>query len=299
MKYLLPIAFALLMTSCLEKPTLSEEKGPEAAASQVFQAVATAWGDVDPSTIRQGEFSYKERVQTVQGGTPYVLLQEGVTVDSRSVDHQEKKVNYVFLQQLVEKVDGEPTSSTTSYSLSTNLPEEAVEPSSKMIKAQDVKIQNLVFGVDIIASLAYACVATDGLRTECQNAGADSCQLSCHNLKVSEKTVPAPDLVQQRENCGGLPDCKMKLKTVSFDQVLDIKRGQSLEQQKVTYTAIISPDAPYLSRLMNFCSRGVVQVPNSSHQVLVTVCNEVKDFRIGQPYCDKVGGCPNSTSSVE
>ncbi|MNL47161.1 hypothetical protein D3C87_1699300 [compost metagenome] len=140
---------------------------------------------------------------------------------------------------------------------------------------------------------------TEDLQKDCRDIGADSCSLSCHNLKVSETVIAAPELVQRREDCGGLPDCKMRKKNISFDWVLDVKRGSSIEQQKVTYSVGISPDAPYLSRLMNYCYRGVVQVPNSAQRVLVTICNDVKDFKIGEPYCDKVGGCPSSISSVQ
>ncbi|MNJ92702.1 hypothetical protein D3C87_103760 [compost metagenome] len=272
MKYLLPIAMLFSLTSCLEQPDMSNDDGPQASVSDVQNALSNAWGDNYPTTMEKGEFVFKTRTQKIQDYTPRLVFQEGVTISEK--DRVANKFNYTFLHQTEEITNtGESKLSTTEHHM------ELDAPSSLM--AQDVKTQSLSFGVQTILGLMQVCIKSEDLQKECDELAADKCDLRCHNLTVTETKVPVPELARQRENCAGVPNCELKMKNVAFDLILEIKKGNATEKQKVRYMTSISRDVPYMSRLMNYCYRGLVQPQGTSQKVLVTVCNDVKDFRPG------------------
>ncbi|MBO9668175.1 MAG: hypothetical protein J7501_15340, partial [Bdellovibrio sp.] len=137
----------------------------------------------------------------------------------------------------------------------------------------------MTLGFERLIMLAHSCEMTDELQKYCvENLKVDSCEIKCGNLSSVAEVRDAPPLIAKQTNCGGLKDCKLNVKKVTFDWTIILKTGQNVEKQKVSYTLAMTQDLPFLSRVLDYCSRGLVQIPNSSSKVLVTVCNRVKNF---------------------
>lgn len=246
----------LSITSCLKKPELEDDHGPEVSVTELQQELLKAWGDADPLSIAVNEFTYIEKDQAIEDMPAKLVGQEGITVAEKTVGTDE--VTYKLIKQVNEIVDGQSKLST----------KEEIIKVPVVSTQSDFTIKSL--GVQVLQSLLMACMPEEGW------------DVSCHNLKVTEEVKSAPDLVRAQENCAGIPDCKMTYKTIAFDLVLRTPSTSGMKTEKVNYSVTISPEAPYLSRLMNFCYRGVVTVNPSNNQYLVKLCNRVMNFKFGQ-----------------
>lgn len=290
-KGLFSILVPLIMVSCLETPELSNDDGPQASVEEVQTALVQAWGDADPGSIALKEFRFLEREQRIQDYSPRLVYQEGFSITERKIapnpgNPQENDIYYKGIHQTNEISDGESKFSSREENfavacvpgLTCPLPSNETLTASSVIRPQAV-----VFGVEVILGLMQSCVKDASFVKACQEAKADACDLRCHNLNVAEEIRPAPPLVAQQANCAGLPHCEIRVRKVSFDLVVEIKVADSTERQKITYNIGVSPDVPYLSRLMDYCYRGLVKIPSSSQRVLVEICDKVKNFNWGEP----------------
>ncbi len=285
------VALLISAVGCIKQPELEDDDGIEASAEAVQKSLADAWGEADPgSAIRLNEFSYTELSQRIHGVPAYdparVMYLEGLTVTSREVKTDD--IEYKIVQQVSDRTGTESKVSSTEYQVSVPrmdaVQATTLESAVKNYSVSDLKPMSLSFGVQIVSALAHACTKSSTWDADCAEIKADKCDLTCHNLVIKTETVPAPKLVQDRANCEGLENCQIRTVKVSFDQILKIKKGDNTEKSKVGYSVVISPDVPYLSRLMSQCSRRLLTISASNQKVLGEVCNDVKDFQAGTPH---------------
>lgn len=250
---LIPMTIAL--ASCMKKEGFENDNGPQATTAEVQSALINAWGNVDPATIAKGEFVYVEKNQSIEGMPAKIVMQDAITVADRTVTPTE--IQYKLYHQTNEIIDGQSKVSTKEEILT-------IPNTANVVTAQQLGVINF-------QSLLFACEK------------ADKWDVTCHNLKTFEQKEDPPELVRKQSNCAGIPGCKITKKYVSFDLVLKtpLANGQTIEE-KVNYKVGISPDVPYLSRMMDFCFRGLVNVGNPPAPYLVSLCDKVENFRTGQ-----------------
>lgn len=254
-KTTLIILSILVSASCMKKEGFSDDNGPEVPLAEVQASLLGAWGNVDAATIAKGEFMYTEKDQSIEGMPAKVILQDAITVSDRKITPAE--IQYTLIHQTNEITDGQSKLSTKQETLT-------IPNTLNTVSTMQLGILNL-------QSLLFACQK------------ADNWNVSCHNLKVSEKKEPAPDLVKKQANCGGIKDCTLNKKYVSFDLVLKtpLANGQTVDE-KINYKIGISPDVPYLSRMTDFCFKGLVRVGSPPAPYLVTICDKIQNFKAGQ-----------------
>lgn len=288
--------------SCMQTPDL-EDKVTPATAEEVSNAIVDSWGTVSPLTMLKGDFIYQETEQQIDTLESRVVLQEGTTISN--ITETPEKYDYTFLYQTAV-ISGDNASQSTREDHRTVTKNNAttsstVQTAAKKVKSSessalqmtksvlgkkssDVTVMGddyeMTLGFERVLMLANSCVMTDDLQNYCKETlKLDSCEIKCGNLTKTTEVRPAPDLIKQQSNCGGLPNCKLNVKKVTFDWQILMKTGGTTEKQKVTYTISMTPDLPFLPRVLDYCSRGLVQIPNSSTKVLVTVCNRLKNFQ--------------------
>lgn len=309
---LLPV-ISLVSSSCMKTPELDEKSVP-ASVQEVQNTMAKSWGNSDPLSMTVNDFVYTETDQRVEQQDPRLVLQEGITVSNKQDATNE--VNYTYLYQVavingtssqqstredhrcVAKNDsGCPStpasdgssSSDSSSSSTTAVPKELkgltkLQAAASSSSSSDVKPfaddYQMSLGFEKFLSLAYACQKSSSLDKYCkEQLGVDTCDIQCSNLAVNEDTQDAPPSMKALANCGGLTDCKIKLKRITFDWSFITKTGTTTHSQKINYSMALSQDLPFLSRLVEYCSRGLIDIPSSGTKVLVTVCNRQKDYK--------------------
>jgi hypothetical protein len=297
------------LVSCIKAEELNQaEKAVD--STSVFQAVGEAWGPVDPETIKKNDFLYEETTFKVENQS-FIAQQEGVTVlDSTDflADNDPKKParKLTFAVQRVTYKNQYDTGSASTVQdersfLLASPSEQATANSAKLqayenvvktslfplegLKARsDIKpfSEGLELGYERMYMLAQSCFKPDQLNEYCQKElGADSCDIQCTNLKTSEEIRPAPKAMQTLEDCGGLPNCQMRVKAIAFNWIFILKKGNTEERQKVNYNVAISPDLPFFARLVENCARGLGSVPGSTQKFLVTSCTQLGKFKPG------------------
>ncbi len=298
---------ALTLVSCIKAEELNQSETLVDSAS-VFQAVGEAWGPVDPDTIKKNDFLYEETIFKVESQS-FIAQQEGVTVlDSEDFlvdnDPQKPARKLTFAVQRVTYKNQDDTGSAStvqddrSFLLPTSQETKAstkVASLEKAIRASLFPIEGLKarseikpysegleLGYERMFLLAQSCMKPDQLKEYCQKElGADSCDIQCTNLKIADEVRPAPAAMQTLENCGGLPNCQMRVKTIAFNWIFILKKGNIEERQKVNYNVAISPDLPFFARLVDNCARGLGSVPGSTQKFLVTSCTHLGKFKPG------------------
>lgn len=263
MKTTFPLILVLSFTaaSCLKKPSLEDDDGVPVSTEAVQEAVVQAWGAPSPLSIGSSEFAYTEKDMVIGDMPARVVFQDGKTVQSVEETPEEKR--YVILQQIAE-ID-----SNNEQKLSTSERRIAVAKASNAVMDDGPTTQAtaLPLSVELAQQLLYACVK-----------GKDW-NVSCYNLKTWESLENAPSQVASRPDCEGLQGCKWLQKNLSFDLILESKDDKTgvTSRTKATYSVKMSPDAPYLSRVTEFCYEGIGNVSNTHFPV--KICQRIKNFR--------------------
>jgi|GEM_PF-5700312 hypothetical protein len=304
MKYLLILCCTTLLTSCLKDPEVTNDDGVQSESVKVGTAVVNAWGTDDPLSIGYNEQVSINYTQEFLGYPTRVNLQESFTAIGKDATSVEKQTIFAFAHRTNEiDADGNSKISTTTKYLPVHGRTDDVEPTAAETlldsmaarAAGDIHAQAseiAIIGTFKVLALLSSCELDDEDKKAC-DAQKVQCSQRCYNLNVSQETVAPPAAVQARANCGGVPDCQINLKKVSFDIIMETKQGSTTQKTKVSRWVSIYQDAPYVSKLMENCYRGLVKIPNSSQRVLATLCDRVVDFRYS------TSAYPASTNPVE
>ncbi|MDG0816970.1 hypothetical protein [Bdellovibrio svalbardensis] len=303
---LLILALAAGSLSCMKQPEMDEKSTP-ASLAEVQNAMVDGWGQTSPLTMKVNDFVYTETDQRLEQQDAKLVLQEGITVSKK--EETAKDVNYTYLYQ-VAVVTGDQAQQSTREDhrcvakTDDGCPETAAAPPTpdaavpaalkNLVNLQEkAKVQaaggvikpfaedyQMSLGFEKFLSLAYACQKTTAVDTYCkQQMKVDSCDIKCTNLKSVTELIDAPAGIKQQPNCGGFKDCKINLKRVSFDWSFVTKTGTETHTQKINYSIALSPDMPFLARMMEYCSRGLLDIGTTGNKVLVTVCNRTKNYK--------------------
>jgi hypothetical protein len=314
-RYLLLAALtslSLTMTSCLEKEAEAEMDKPF-AASDVANELNKAWDYNDAKanpvgTMAVGNFVYFDNTQQLETAAPRVYLQEGVTLMRRTVGQDPDTpanniISYVFGYETREYKGDTPTQSTREQVRYASVPKstapvlEQTSVNDSGITSGHLKVQSLdplisneispmaeeedltmQLGYEKFIALPYYCVSSTELEKACQEKlGADTCCRTCTNLSAYTEIVDAPALMKARPDCGGLPNCKMTVKRIKFDSIFTVVKKGTTQTQKSIFSIAVSPDLPFLARIVEFCQRGLYDY--NSSKILVTNCTNLKDYQ--------------------
>ena len=264
MKNTLLALFALVtLTSCLQpKQSKEEDLGQKAEGMTVAEAMITAWGDASPLSIAKGEFMYLEQTQKVNDMPAEIMTQVGFTIADKITSPEE--VRYRLIQQMRSFAGGNKETFTKERDLIVKLESDVVNEDQVQALSDDFPIS-----VQIFQYVLGNCFKEEGYDVE------------CYNLRISSSMRPAPDLVRNRPDCGGLPNCQMEVRKITYDAYFTVRDPSSggTSREKVEYLIEVGANVPYLSRLLNYCQRGLFYVEAAKQKVLAEICYTVKDFR--------------------
>lgn len=285
-KWLLLLALTAATASCIKQP-VDEEETP-VTPQEVQGALAEAWGNPDPLSMTPNDFLFQETEQKIESNqNPFFVLQEGITVAKKEETSTEYLYTFLY-QNKVYKQNEQGAESTREDHRSVTKANAALSVAQTAVKGLQPQSElkpladdyQMTLGYERLFGLAYACIKSDALDKYCtETLGMDSCEIQCSNLETAEETRPLPDLIKNQPNCGGYADCTYKVKTIHFNWTIALKKGESVEKQKVNYSVAMSPDMPFLSRMSEYCYRQLYTVQNQ--KVLVSTCTKLKNFKKG------------------
>ncbi|MBX2988589.1 MAG: hypothetical protein KF802_11895 [Bdellovibrionaceae bacterium] len=260
-------ALLAVTTSCMKKPDLSQDDGAPVAIEDFEETVVDTWGSASPMSIQRNEFAYTEKTLEISSLPLRVAMQDGKTV--QSVTDTPEKRTYIIAQQVTEiDNNNEGKQSTSEYPL--EIGKSLALSNDGLIHAAEDR-PGIPIGYFTMASLVGACRSSEDGKWKSQ----------CYDLKTWVEDEEAPPQVAARPGCEGLTNCRWKKRAFSFTRVVEFvdPDSQTTVRSKIIYTAKVSPDAPYLSRLTDFCIRGLTAVGNQ--KIPVTICESIRNFRRG------------------
>lgn len=288
-------AAALIVLSgsaCMKKPELEDDDGPQASVEEVQKAVVGAWGaDTVPTSIMKDEFVQVNRSISLADQPGMITEVSGISVVSVTTNAAEKTKSYQLVRRLVEIAqNNEQKVSTDERNITVDAPDVAAAVSAASFEplglkaagelsgrsAGDVSQNELVLGIEQVIGLLKICLPNPNLA------------ITCHNLKVWESVEDAPPDLKAQPNCAGLPNCQVRKKNLAVDLILrgtDPETGKEIKAKEI-YTAQVAIDAPYLSRLFNFCYQGLgtfKKANGKEQKVPLSVCDTVTNFIRGTP----------------
>lgn len=256
--------------------------GPEAAAVDINEALFRPLEGVNPLAIKVGAYVQFTTTQKLAGGQVMNRLSDtGMKVIDREED--DSAVIYRIRQDKATYGNDNKTdivSTDFPFGISKDNGTSNASVQSALVVAPlellEQSVPALLKSLDVASSTKVRQAAT---------------RVTYHRLVTSERDEPPPSEVQAQPGCLGIPNCKIKVHHIEFDQVA---WGGS-EPERVHFELTMSPDVPmlaglYMSPLFEYypgllksCVTLMVAIGDGSSKTLLTECNEVEFFRFESP----------------
>lgn len=254
------------------KEEIKDDDGPEVSGIIIRSSICYELSASQVAAIKIGETSIAAKSKSVFNGNSFIEESHKLTVldkerqlcrsgqESIPCDH------YLFVEEITNWSSGE----MFAYERDHYLPvvDQAIVTSKE--NSRDATIDNSF------------CFFTE---EDYQQAGL---QMSFHNFSKTSFEKDPPEAVRQREDCGGVKNCKLHVTHYSFDQIV-VNNGQ---KTKTKYTFEISNDVPFFSRALKRCmtysgphhfdDNENGQVDSGEVRVItINECRDVVDFQYG------------------
>lgn len=256
LNYLACAILAAALSSCSESD-VKADFGPQVEPEEIQKALDASRITRDPVTeVKLGQFVHYSEVQVLNGMYEAVISDVGMTV----IDRQEtaETVDLKIIQNKIVYSKEEARKSTTEYNVSLAKP-----------------------GASAVATVMSAIENAMPIRTFTRKMESQpTSTFTYHNLRVSTELLAAPPAVQKQPNCLGIPECKIRMYNVGYDE---IEWETPEKATRITWDFALSPDVPYLAHEMNKCMTFLLPVdaekPDTSQKVHIKYCLPVMDFR--------------------
>jgi hypothetical protein len=268
----------LLIIACVKEPKTELVYGPEVPKEKIAIELQKAIGLNDsPGLIRAEEVVLKETTRSIRGRPVLDILSTSeVTVVERIETQTQWQIKDVEKLQNYDPADP------------TNTPPPIVREdhkcwSKETLDREECELAPSAFKNSVASKTAEQMLTPFGQFK--QSSVDPEKTISYHNLNIKTYQATPPSSVANDPTCRGIPNCLVNVTEVEFDRV---NWTENPEGYKIHYTIKVSPDVPQLSRFLESCQQGSVQVmqpgqdPKSAPRFLVTFCESVKNFIPGK-----------------
>jgi hypothetical protein len=240
-------------TSCLEVEEKPVNFGPEVTAAEVIGTLREGMGKLEHTQIGKGEKSE---------GTSYLYATNNP--DDRFIFRVEQRV-VVDKQTLNDRIRYVSKLTTTTYDNGQATTKE-VNVADDFPLSADYDAETPIAEQAMVSALQKSGIKTSGLNAP---------KVTFHQLQVREDIRDLPSKVKNKTNCANVPECKLKVR------VVNVVAAEWLPSGPVRHDLgfIVSPDAPFFSRLMANCDTSYQKFDKQA--VLVSVCAQTTDFDFG------------------
>ena len=258
------VAVLLFFFGCKE---IQEEKaslGSEVQAQSIIEALVIAQGNANPWEIKKGEAVLYNYTQEVEGSPPTLFQQVSQQVLALEDIRDEEDDSYLFLKVYYVGTEFDPeTGEETDISFTRQYDPKVydLEPESDFEVFQDHN-SRLMSMVDDQA----------GFKT----ASKPIIRETYHDLTVKQMRMAPPATVSSRSDCGGVPNCELRVTRVNYDKA---EWTSETDFQKMSYEYDISIDPPYSGLIVRECV--ATQIKVEKRKYFVRNCMNMQDFIYG------------------
>ena len=266
---------SLLLLSCQNEDEDLNDFGPQSTMDEINEALTTGINLADPGSINVGDFIHRLNDQSfsTSNGKQSALIQEsGYNVVSKVETSEE--IKFTLVREVIDYTQDEVQKNTFESELVISL----VAPESATSEKVDTLLEQNKTRVirQYEKSIYPGAFNKSGWQVKAFNA-----TVTYHNLSTAQKTIDVPARVLDRENCGGVPTCKINVFVVVYDEVVRASEKSAERFRNEYYFSNEIPYSPYNGELniLQNCFTGIGRVENS--RLLLKQCSSVIDFRFG------------------
>lgn len=240
------------LLSCVKRPAdFNPEPEVPLDFATLFTSVTEAFGTQTMSDIKTGEFVNKMTTVQVADFQPQIVEQKAQQILCYNMPKDEYKV----IQTLESYFqDGKSEKATTEYNYSINK-------------------ESIVTSWTRSLLLIYLCDPSQPMNQQVNAV--------CSELEIQDFKGPPPIEVKNSTNCGGLNPCELDYRRISYYRSADFadKTGTKMRNKELI-TALIAKNAPFLSRVIEFCQHGIFDIdPKTS--IYAKLCEKTRYFTTG------------------
>ena len=264
LKIFLCLFTLIAVTSCLKKTNLNEDDlGPAVDPVEITKTLGAGFGSFSYDEIKPGEFTSVLQSQRIQDSVNQNLQQEGITVDSMINDSEK-----LFLDLIVQKEEynaGQTSQSTVKWPLTFKKGSAKQAAMAQTVESASPPV--LLFLT--FQSLAFGSCYDEGTYPE-----------TCHRLSTKDIQYKVPFAAVGQHSCTDPTNCFIPAKKIEFDMVSKYATDKDGKPVRTHYTLVLSPEVPFLSRVLQICSRGIYEMTNDQ-KILADICYTVNNYAAG------------------
>lgn len=251
---IIPVTISV-MASCMEKPKV-EQAGlaSEVKGEAIDDAFNEALGGANPYAAKEGQA---------------VLFRHNYSVEtSEPIDYQQEVL-------AIKKILSTSEAFTIVYDetfsdLESNAPDVTKEKEMEFYPLVNTSSTGLNLMSRRVSPSVYKLAMQSNL---IPYADREYTRVTYHGLQVSQVTRAAPQHLQERENCGGLPNCEMRVTRITYENALWYS---DVDFDKVTSEVEISTDVPFLGSIILDCTTQQQFIDKRDY--VIRNCKSLRDF---------------------
>lgn len=263
-----------LLHACMKKQDLdSQDLGPAINSDELQNKMSDSIGNLNYSVINKNEISTFTATTIFEETQINKRYKQDLFVTNVVETPLKLTIDFLFNKQ--DFANSESSLSNQPYQM--------------VIEATNTTAQNLATAANIPRALAknvramgdapvpfflyraYAYFALQGCRED---------KVTCHNLKTeTSKMYLRPELASPKV-CPDTSNCLIDIKKVEFDMLDGAVATSDGKPYRTHYTFTVSPQLPFLSKVMSYCVRGLMD--NGNRKVLAEDCMSINNFSYGQ-----------------
>ncbi|MFZ3231296.1 MAG: hypothetical protein WA160_13895 [Pseudobdellovibrio sp.] len=265
---ILSIGILFTATSCLKKQNLDDDNlGPAIEPMQLTKILGEGFGAYDYNDIKKDEFTSMIYSQRFQDSLTQNLEQQGITVQKS--DNTFDSLNLDVIVQKEVYSGGQSSQSTRAWQL-------AFEKSSAKTAHAEKSITTLSDpDRPILLSFFFQTLAFGS----CYDTG--KAPETCHNLTSTDIKYRVPVAAATQHGCTDVTNCLIDAKKIEYDVIEKTVIGKDGKPRRTHYSLVMSPNVPFLSRILQLCTRGIYELSSSNQNILVDMCYTINSYSFG------------------
>jgi hypothetical protein len=270
------ISFATL-SSCLKKQNLDEQDlGPIISSDELQSKMGDSIGSLSYDDIRKNEINSIIASTTFEETQKSNRYKQDLYVTQLTDTADSLKIDFLFNRQ--DYVSSNDSLANQSYQLLVEKTRTASHISALNIRhdltlqtARDVSAQADAAPAPFFLYRAYVYFAIQACR---------EANVTCHNLKIESSKMYLNAELASPKVCPDTSNCLIDIKKIEFDMLDGTAPTANGKPYRMHYTFSVSPQLPFLSKVMRYCVRGLTEM--NGRKVLAEDCTALNSFSYGQ-----------------
>lgn len=268
----LVLILVIFQSGCLKKQNLDEENlGPSIEPLELTKALGEGFGSLDYNDIKPKESSRYILTQKIQDSYVDTIEEQNIDIVSATNSVEALSLDLILTKT---KYAGGQAIDIPPRSWKKNFPKSEAQTTlnsdNEMIQTRTDNDEP-TFLFFVFQSLAFGACNSQSQIPE-----------TCHKLDISDFQYKVPFSAASQHSCEDPSRCYIKARKIEFDMIRNTLLDKDGKPKRTHYTVIVSKEVPFLSRVLQFCSRSLYEMNSNQQKVLADLCYTITDYKFAK-----------------